>query len=122
MVYRSSGLNAGRAGRFLPFGMLSAPERATISSATPGYIFKAFFFDHQWRNHRKEPGKFGPGIAEFLLEIEEFLEDKYPDVVNYDYIKTYKDILPIAKAINVELEKAIKGLSPFDWQDLIKEP
>ena len=76
MVYRSSGLNEGRAGRILPFEMLAAPQRATISAETPGYIFKEFFFDGMYRNHRKEPHKFGLGITEFLIELEGYLEDK----------------------------------------------
>ena len=119
MVYRSSGLNAGRKGRILPFEMLAEPERATISAETPGYIFKEFFFDGRFVNHRKEPYKFGPGIAEFLLELEEYLEDKDTEFVPYEHIESYKELLPIAHEINIELNKAIDGIQPFDWKDVI---
>ena len=122
MVYRSSGLNAGRAGRILPFEMLAAPTRATISGETPGYIYKEFYFNGRYLNHRKEPYKFGPGIAEFLLELEEYLEDKVTEPVPCDHITSFKEILPIAEEINDELSAAIKGIDPFDWQDLVELP
>lgn len=118
MVYRSSGLNEGRAGRFLPFDMLGDPPRATMSSVTPGYIYKEFYFDGRFINHRKEPHRLSPAIGPFLLEIEEFLADKIPPEVPHKHIKSYKDLLTIARPINVELNKAIGDLKPFDWVDL----
>ena len=117
MVYRSSGLNAGRAGRFLPFEMLADPPRATMGSEVPGYIYKEFFFNGRYLSHGKHPETFAEGIADFLLDIEDFLEDKRPPEVDYDYIKTYADIKPLAKEINIALDNAIKGLEPYDWKD-----
>lgn len=115
LVYRSSGLNAGRAGRFLPFNMLAEPTRATMSGPVPGYIYKDFYFKGRFRTHQKQPQKYAPGIAEFLLEIEDFLSDKVPTEIDYSYITNYAQIMPIAEAINIELNEAIQNLEPFDW-------
>jgi len=121
MVYRSSGLNPGRAGRILPFGFLAVPEQATFSGPTPGYIFKEFFFGGRFLSHSKEPSKFGLGIAEFLLELEEFLEGHPTEEVPFEHLKLLTDLLPIADAINKEMTEVIGTLEPYDWQDLIKE-
>ena len=118
MVYRSSGLNAGRAGRILPFCMLATPSRPTISSEVPGYIYKEFYFDGNFIPHAKNPSKFGSNIANFLLDIEEFLKDKLPQEIDYSYINSYKDLLPVALRINTELEESIEGIAPFDWSTL----
>ena len=118
MVYRSSGLNAGRAGRILPFCMLATPSRPTIRGEVPGYIYKEFYFEGVFRSHTKNPSKFGTNIANFLLDIEEFLKDKLPQQIDYSYIDNYKDLLPVAIRINTELEESIKGLKPFDWSTL----
>ncbi len=118
MVYRSSGLNPGRAGRILPFNMLAAPLRATIGSPVPGYIYKEFFFDNAFCKHYKTPENFGKGISECLIELEDFLTNHPTELVLYDHLETSKDFLPVAKEINIELLKAIKDLEPFDWKDL----
>ena len=115
MVYRSSGLNPGRTGRFLPFEMLAEPTRATMSGSMPGYIYKEFYYGGRYLSHRKDPQSFKKGIDIFLLEIEDFLSDKIPPEVSYSDIVNYAQIIPIAKAINIELNKAIIGLDPFDW-------
>lgn len=122
MVYRSSGLNPGRAGRILPFEMLAAPARATIGGDTPGLIYKEFYFNGRYTSHRKKPHQFGPGIAEFLLELEEYLEDKVTEPVPFEHIESYKELLPTVIEINDELSAAIKGIDPFDWQDVVKLP
>lgn len=121
MVYRSSGLNPGRKGRILPFAMLATPSRPTVRGDTPGYIYKEFYFGNHFISHDKQPSNFGPGIAEFLEILEDFLADKFPPEIDCSHIKTYSDVLPIAKAINIELSNAIKGLQPFDWKNLIKD-
>ena len=118
MVYRSSGLNPGRAGRILPFCMLATPTRPTFSSEVPGYIYKEFYFDGNFISHDKNPSKFGDNISAFLLELEEFLKDEIPQEIDYSYINSYKDLLPVAIRINTELEESIKGLKPFDWSTL----
>ena len=118
MVYASSGMNPGRKGRILPFNMLKDSASQGFSDDTPGYIFKEFFFEGMWTNHQKRPGHFKPGIAEFLVQLEEFLADHIPEHKPYDHIVTYGDIIPVAADINKELETAIGDLKPYDWNDI----
>jgi len=115
MVYRSSGLNPGRKGRILPFNMLATPERATFSGEVPGYIYKEFYYSNFFINHMKDPAHYNRNIEDFLLELEAFLQDKIPPQINYDYIKTYKDVMQVAIAINKDLKEAISTLEPYDW-------
>lgn len=118
MVYRSSGLNAGRKGRFLPFCFLSEASRPTIGSEVPGYIYKEFYFGGKFISHSKNPQRMGQNIGPFLEKIEEDLKNNFPEKVPYGHIKTYKDLRPVAIEINTELREAIEGLEPLDWSTL----
>lgn len=117
-VYVSSGLNLGRKGRVLPFSSLAVPNRATLSGPIPGYIYKEFYFNKMWVNHGKDPQTFGKGIADFLLELEEYLLKCKPEFENYDHITSYKQIMPIARQCQNDMNKIIQSLEPFDWADL----
>lgn len=116
-VYASSGMNPGRKGRIIPFALLATPERATLSGETPGYIYKECYFNGQWVNHRKEPHKLKPEIGELLSEIEQLVANHKPEYEPYDEIKTYADLLPIAKVINIELQAPVQDLILFDWNN-----
>jgi len=115
MVYRGSGLNGGRVGKFLPFSFLATPSRATFNAPTPGYIYKEFFFEGHFQYHAKYPEKFGDGIEELLLKIEQELKNDSPDVVDYSHVEKYSQLTPIAAKINAEMLLAIETLKPFDW-------
>ena len=117
-VYASSGLNPGRKGRILPFAGLADPERATISSEFPGYIYKEIFIDGRWLNHRKEPQRMSPAIGPFLLELEEFLKPNKPEYEAYENIKMYEDIRPVVREINAEMSVFTDSMDPYDWREL----
>lgn len=117
-VYRSSGLNGGRKGRILPYSVLKSDRPSLgemMSGISYGYIYKKFLFEGRWFEHRKHPEEFNMDIANFLYDIEMFLEDVQPEFVPYDHIERHEDLLPWVKEINEGMKEVSKNYAPFDW-------
>ena len=113
-VYRSSGLNPGREGRFLPFLFLNIEIRG-FSSYQLGYIFKEFYFDNRIIPHYKQPQNLNDKITDLLIHIENELSDIRPENSNF----SMDDIKEIAVSINKDIEEHGFKLDDqsnwFDW-------
>jgi len=115
-VYVSSGLNAGRKGRVLPFGGLNT--KSSYGSPTLGYIYKEFFFNGFWSSHKKTPQDFHKNITPFLLELEDYLLCHKPPYAAYDEPLTFRILKELATTANEDMQKAIGSLEPFDFNSI----
>lgn len=120
-VYRSSGLNAGRKGRFLPFSKLfdRMPRFSeAIRGINVGWISKDFFYNGVFTKHYKNMNSFGDDVVYLLNKIEELLKDEKPENSNYtvEDLKNPLKMIEITTNINKEMEEVKEDLKEFDWK------
>lgn len=112
-VYKSSGLNNGEKGRIIPFTTLMdhEPRFSEIRDGIViGYIWKEYFYNGYYKVHSK---KFSEITNTFLKKIEKKLENINLEKNNDDI----KNIMTIAKKINIEMTELTNGKKIFDWYE-----
>jgi len=120
MVYRSSGLNKGRKGRFIPFHYLLdgyprlfIQNRMSVLGNVPGYINKSFYYKGKLQYHHKNVETFGNNIKKFMIQIEKDLDNINYDVDYEEY--NVKKVLAKATVFNNKVDEFLNEYNILDW-------
>jgi hypothetical protein len=127
-VYRSTGTGGRTAkGQLVPFLYLNEGRGIDAVRYSPGYIFKAFYYNGGEKEHAKRLELYN--IDDVLESIEKCLETYEPcnkdlyDLVFKEFEgktitdrqEVYDAIFEMCKGINKRLEDSLKETEPFDW-------